>query len=225
VVDSSLLSVLVQRFHHRIKNRAIDIHPEPGEALLSHAMILHEGLPTTSGTRYILVGFNSIDAKDPLTGEATGLSIFSSWLNFAWTQVRFREGAERGTSSRRKRVRDMAEDEDGSGRGKDWKDSKYTTSLFRDLDNSLTWLADKFAPLKAGKLVKSDNFDEYIQTMDQAFAERVRNEQNAGIEQSRSNGYSSWFTGQNLHLDVFGNYADAWTERKDDEEKIRSENL
>ena len=120
----------IHRFHDRIEETTIDIHPKVGEVLLSHAMILHEGLPTTQGTRYILVGFNSIDEKDPLTNESTGLSIFSSWLNFSWMQVRFREGAERGTIHRRKnRLR-----EDGSGsddRGGGWLSNKYVTSLFR----------------------------------------------------------------------------------------------
>ena len=121
--DSS--NIIYCRFHDRIKGETIEIQPKVGEVLLSHAMILHEGLPTTNGTRYILVGFNSIDEKDPLTNESTGLSLFSSWLNFAWMQVRFREGAERGTVHRRRtRVR-----EDGGGAG--WLSNKYVTSLFR----------------------------------------------------------------------------------------------
>jgi hypothetical protein len=114
------------RFHSRIlKEKAIDIHPELGETLLSHAMVLHEGLPTTSGTRYILVGFNSIDEKDPLTNESTNLSIFSSWLNFSWMQVRFREGAERGRTNRRKSRRDGNEGAAGIF------SNKYIISLFR----------------------------------------------------------------------------------------------
>jgi hypothetical protein len=87
-------------------------------------MVLHEGLPTTKGTRYILVGFNSIDEKDPLTNQSTNLSIFSSWLNFAWMQVRFREGAERGVINRRKKLR---EERNSDG----LLENKYTTSLFR----------------------------------------------------------------------------------------------
>lgn len=118
------------RFHHRIDKSHIDIHPEVGETLLSHAMIFHEGLPTTKGTRYILVGFDSIDEKDPLTGESTNLSIFSSWLNFSWMQIRFHEGFEDGNKNRRKRNRAMAESAEVDGIGH-WKDNRYATSLFR----------------------------------------------------------------------------------------------
>jgi hypothetical protein len=89
----------------------------------------------------------------------------------------------------------------------------------------MTWLADKSARLRAGKLVKSHNFKEDLQLLDQAMAERIEAEQKLGIERSRESGYSSWFGGQHLHLDVFGNYADSWTERKDAEERFRSENL
>lgn len=113
------------RFHHRIEQTTIDIHPEVGETLLSHAMVLHEGLPTTSGTRYILVGFNSIDAKDPLTHQSTNLSIFSSWFNFSWMQVRFREGAGQGIANRRKSRRAGNEGDAGI------LSNKYITSLFR----------------------------------------------------------------------------------------------
>jgi hypothetical protein len=89
----------------------------------------------------------------------------------------------------------------------------------------MTWLADKFAPLRAGKLVSTDSAEEYIGTMDDAMAERVQIEQNLGLERSRANGYSSWFQGQNIHLDVFGGYADSWSERKTNEDKFRKESL
>ena len=194
---------MVHRYHSRIAKTAIDINPEVGEALLSHAMILHEGLPTTKGTRYILVGFNTIDEKDPITEQSTNLSIFSSWFfNFGWMQIRFREGAEQGTVNRRARNRLGAENIEGS-----ILSNKYVTSLFRDLDNALTSLGDKFSPLRSGKLVADDKKIEYIQVMDQALKERTEVEQRLGIQRSRDNGYSSWFQGQNIHLDVFGGYS------------------
>lgn len=101
----------------------------------------------------------------------------------------------------------------------------YCCILYRDLDNTLTWLGDKYSPLRAGKLVSNDKAHEYIQAMDHASAERLEYEQTHGIERTRANGYSSWFQGQNIHLDVFGGYADSWSERKTDEEKFKSETL
>lgn len=89
----------------------------------------------------------------------------------------------------------------------------------------MTWLADKVAPLRAGVLIPPDKSKEYIKLMDQAMEERVASEDKRGIERSRINGYSSWFQGQNIHLNVFGGFADSWTERTQDEDKFRSETL
>eukprot|EP00956_Cyclotella_meneghiniana_P014624 scaffold22018_cov39-Cyclotella_meneghiniana.AAC.3 len=204
------------RYHNRITKEAIDVNPAVGEALLSHAMILHEGLQTTKGTRYILVGFNTIDEKDPITKESTNLSIFSSWFfNFSWMQIRFREGAEQGTVNRRARSRLGAENIEGS-----ILSNKYVTSLFRDLDNALTSLGDKFSPIRSGKLIADEKADEYLSVMDRALTERTEVEQKLGIERSRGNGYSSWFQGQNIHLDVFGGYSGELRGRKERPTKI-----
>ena len=45
-----------------------DARPRPGQVLINNAMVHHEGLPTTKGTRYILVGFMNIDTKNPKMG-------------------------------------------------------------------------------------------------------------------------------------------------------------
>ncbi len=85
----------------------------------------------TAGTRYILVGFDSIDAKDPLTGEDTNLSLFSSWLNFSWMAVRFKEGHLDG-----RRTRNLGNERDDE-HAEDFKYSRYAVSLFRDLYNAM----------------------------------------------------------------------------------------
>lgn len=56
----------VFRFHSRLDETYIDVNPNVGEALISHSMMLHEGLATTKGTRYILVGFDDVDEKGAL---------------------------------------------------------------------------------------------------------------------------------------------------------------
>ena len=45
------------RFHSRVDGTYYDVKPDVGEGIISHAEIQHEGLATTKGTRYILVGF------------------------------------------------------------------------------------------------------------------------------------------------------------------------
>lgn len=206
----------------------IDLFPSVGEALLSHAMIVHEGMATTKGTRYILVGFNQVDAKDPLTGETTNLSLFSSWLNFSWMQVRFREGREDGTINRRKRNRNSdnsAGDNEGGVMTGSWKENRFVTSLFADLDSAMTKFADRFATFRTAQLVNNENAEEYIQVMDHAMEQRKQAESELGIPRSRANGYSSWFKGQQINLDVFGSYVKSWPERKKSEEKFREETL
>mmetsp|Transcript_5757 Transcript_5757/g.12476 ORF Transcript_5757/g.12476 Transcript_5757/m.12476 type:complete len:602 (-) Transcript_5757:114-1919(-) len=225
------------RFHSRRDKSYVDHHPNVGEALLSHAQILHEGLATTNGTRYILVGFDSIDKKDPLTGEKTNLSIFSSWLNFPWMQVRFKEGFEDSAKERRSRIINTAGG--GGGDGGDyltgtWKYSRYAMSLFRDLDKAMTMLIDQFAPFRSLKIIDTKDYDAYFEVMDQAMMDQQQQQHNqvAGLSSndeqqqqplSRGDGYASWFKGQNIDLDVFGNYRRVWTSRKDQEDKFRGE--
>mmetsp|Transcript_921 Transcript_921/g.1979 ORF Transcript_921/g.1979 Transcript_921/m.1979 type:complete len:542 (+) Transcript_921:150-1775(+) len=213
------------RFHNRIDESYIDIFPEVGEILLSHAHILHEGMATTKGTRYILVGFDQIDEKDPLTGESTGLSLFASWLNFCWAQIRFREGWEDGLKRRRKRNRNDGGSLGGDDIESDWRENRYVTSLFSDLDSYMTKFLDRFAPFRSARLVKSEFHDEYIAVMDRAMEQRKQMEEAMGVSRSRATGYSSWFKGQQIHLDVFGSYVKSWRERTIAEDKFKDETL
>lgn len=204
------------RFHNRVDGTYVDVNPNVGEALLSHAEILHEGLATTKGTRYILVGFNSIDRKDPLTGEETNLSLFASWLNFSWMQVRFKEGFEEGAKTRRRTSAD--------GKVEDWQDGRYATSLFRDLAEWMRWFCDRYSTFQSVQLVEQKNFDDYLRVMDEA-DEKRRNEEGIGSarQQLRSSGYANWFNGQQLFLDVSGNLKRVWTTRADNEDKFRGD--
>ena len=53
------------RFHNRYDGTHMDARPKVGQVLINNAVVHHEGLPTTKGTRYILVGFMNVDVKDP----------------------------------------------------------------------------------------------------------------------------------------------------------------
>ena len=202
------------RFHNRYDGSFIDVTPDVGEALISHADILHEGLATTGGTRYILVGFNSIDEKDPLTGEATNLSLFSSWLNMSFMQVRFKEGFEEGTNTRLSSSGDV---------DSNWEDSRYATSLFRDLVQWMRWFCDQYATFQRVKLVERQDFDEYIQVMDEAMLRRNEEDARRGIEPTRSAGYANWFSGQQLFVGVSGEVKRVWGSRAKIEDKFRGE--
>ena len=209
------------RFHSRIDKSHVDVQPDVGEALISHAEILHEGLATTKGTRYILVGFDALDERDPFTGESTNLSIFSSWLNFSWMQVRFKEGFNDGRKSRSR----ILNNDDDELAGK-WQYSRYAVGLFRDLDQGMTTLLDRFAKFGRLKMIATKDFEPYFRAMDNAAQLRQQMEAHHGIvAPKRALGYASWYTGQQVDVDVFGNFKAIWGSRKDNEDKFRSENL
>ena len=68
------------------------------------------------------------------------------------------------------------------------------------------------------KVVGTKDFDRYFEVMDQAM------EQNqADAKPSRSAGYVSRFKGQQIDLNVFGNFKSIWNSRKDEEDKFRGD--
>mmetsp|Transcript_45815 Transcript_45815/g.69109 ORF Transcript_45815/g.69109 Transcript_45815/m.69109 type:complete len:378 (+) Transcript_45815:527-1660(+) len=78
------------RFYNRAKAKQvyIDIQPPIGNAIIHTGAILHEGLPITSGTRYILVGFLQFQRTNQISGQYTGLSPFASLLSVDWLSLR-----------------------------------------------------------------------------------------------------------------------------------------
>ena len=102
-------------------------HAQPqkaGTVLLHNSQILHEGYPIQTGTRFILVGFLTLDQRNPWTGASnynhynvgdtsiqnrilmTFMGWYGTWFNFQWAQVRFRQCVQEAAS--------RSKDEDGS---------------------------------------------------------------------------------------------------------------
>lgn len=89
-----------------------------------------------------------------------------------------------------------------------------------------TKLIDMFAQFRSLKVVAAEDSDKYIQAMDQAVQQRNQTESKLGIvSPSRGVGYASWFLGQQIELDVLGNFKGTWNSRQDLEDKFRGENL
>ena len=85
---------------------------------------------------------------------------------------------------------------------------------------------DTFAQFKSIKTVATEDFESYISVMDEAMQKQKGNEAKLGIElPRRSAGYASWFRGQQLDLDVFGNFKTRWKSRADEEDKFRGVEL
>ena len=83
-----------------------------------------------------------------------------------------------------------------------------------------------FAKFHSIKTVNTKDFDNYFKVMDNAMQRQKELEAKLGVTtRSRGAGYASWFQGQNLDLDVFGNLKSVWKSRSAQEDKFKSENL
>lgn len=196
------------RFHHRLEETHKDVFPSSrGNVILNSAIIEHEGLPTTNGTRYIFVGFTSLDSFDPFTHESNDLSWFASWLSFNWLQVRCGDGVE---------ALSLQE----SSRKVKWADNKFVKSLFRDVHEQFTKWGDWWSPHRVVSLVAPANRTLYLEALDRAAAveeEESRRQASADKEKPAATRRTkaNWFQGQQVLLDVDGNIANLWKTRID----------
>lgn len=185
------------RFHDRIMRTSFTVNPQPGQALVHNANILHEGLPILSGTRYILVGFVSVDRIDPLTTEKTGLSLYSSWLSVHWIQVRIKESHKASMVT--------------ESRG-DWNGVSLFQLLLPYLDSFLWSLGDILSQPFHAKLVESANKMRFLAALDR-MAEGRRMMESTG--QAAVIRRPSWFKGQQLTVDFYGRLMGVWKSRED----------
>lgn len=183
------------RFHNRLEMTYRDGNPKRGEVLVNNALVFHEGLPVTSGTRYILVGFMSVDRVDPMTQEPTGLNLFASWLSLPWCQVNFKDAIY--ASYERMKT---------PGGEKKWTDNKYARNMFRDIVHAFQIIGDLWSPHTLTKLVDDANASEYTKALDEAEADK----------KARGQTYrrASWFKNQQIHVDIDGSVASTWSTRK-----------
>lgn len=86
-------------------------------------------------------------------------------------------------------------------------------------------MLDRFAPVTLIKVVSSEHAGEYIAAMDHALQQRKEEEVKLGIQPTRRAGYASWYQGQQIELDIFGNYRNKWATREQKEDKFRGEDL
>ena len=161
-----------------------------------------EGLPVSSGTRYILVGFMNVDRVDPISQEDTGLGIFASYLSLPWLQVQLKDA-----------IYSSYERMNEGGDRKKWTDNKYVRNLFRDVVSAAQLFGDLWAPYTLTKLVNDSNSSRFIEALDDA-EDRKRKQ---GVKTPRAN----WFTGQQLHVDLDGSITKEWQTRKKAGDKFK----
>lgn len=168
------------RFHNRHLDTYADAHLTPGDVLINNANILHEGLATTNGTRYIFVGFTAVETFDPFTERDNDLSLFASWFSLTWMQVRFKQGFE----NRGIRDGSLTRSSDHVP-SQTWMDSSYVHNLFLDIWVYFTIFQDVWAPHGIVNLVEDpDNREKFIAALD--------------ADSSYTGKEASWFKGKNF---------------------------
>lgn len=174
------------RYHNRVDDTSIDVNPETGSILLHSARLHHEGLATTSGIRYIFVGFMSIDRKNPLTGEPSSLSWRSSWLSFPWLTVTIAEAlSKKDRSSKSSSSSQTAETRGESASSTTLSNNKYWNDFLVKLFYMFQVIADVASSHDVTVLVNETDHDEYIEAL------------NMGYEESGKDlGKATWFDGQ-----------------------------
>ena len=182
-------------------------HVQPkrvGQMLTHSALINHEGMPTTQGTRVIFVGFLSVDRIDPFSEEANSkikLNTFQSYLSLPWISTKFKEAY---SSAHHRR-----------GLGiENWRNNKYAMALFLDLANILQLVGDYFSPHHVQKLVSDENAEQHLRALDELYlAKKI-----TGVQDE--NEKASWFAGQQIDLDIDGTVTNEWSTRRNSKNRF-----
>ena len=205
----------------------VTVHPgRVGNVIVHPASIRHKGLPITEGTRFILVGFLSIDNIHPLTHRPTKLSWYASWLSVPWLSGRMLLGEriakkkQRMTSSQRD-AKGMEDESSTDPRSSSDRRSENGVSLraylYRLAHKSLTTLADTFGVHSFTLLVSNAHADTYLNALE--YSSHVRQQLGGSSTQTTTKGSDSnpnamWFSGQHLTLNVDGSMYQEWEERQ-----------
>ncbi len=195
------------RFHNTAEKTSEDAKPTPGQVLLNNAMVFHEGLPTTKGTRYIFVGFTNVDTKNPFRpSQIWDVSWFSTYLSFPWLTVTLKEGLSQRSSDKTK---DGDDGTDSRVTNPMLSKNYYINGLLTQLTMKFGMIGEIYAPHGVVSLVHEENAYDYLDAMDkfqQVYGDRLKK--------------SSWFAGQQVHLKLDGTIHSEWKERKYNPEKF-----
>ncbi|CAJ1956357.1 unnamed protein product [Cylindrotheca closterium] len=194
--------------------------PQIGQMTLFRSPILHEGVQVKKGRRYLLIGFLSVDNVDPWSedNKSTGLSWFASWFSLNWASVRFKTGysAAITTHNTLKANQDdwMTADEQKG----DWmSESTYIRGLFIQFHSHLTMLADFWNAHFFQQIIPADQTKPYLEKMDEAYSARSH--------KRPSHQLPSWFSGQQVDLNIDGSFHSEWSTRKKNSEKFDREEI
>ena len=207
------------------------VQPSQGQVVLNNAMVHHEGVTVTEGTRYIMVGFLNVDHIHPLSKKVSGLSLYASWLNVNWLFVTLKHGWK----STQARQWSMIQAQQNTQETTDdhstapteapelkWTDNKYIHSLFLDCMNAVQMIGDMLYPHKVERLVTARGKENqkqveqaYIEALEEHYHQAQRFEKHYGSNLPKAD----WFKGQQLSVDIDGSYGE-WFTRSQNRKKF-----
>jgi hypothetical protein len=176
-------------------------HILPGVGMMQTfpATIQHEGIQTTKGRRYLMIGFLDVDRVDPWTRRATGLSWFASWGSLNWAAVKIKTGKEVLWKNLNAGV-------------KSWgAHSNRIRQLLQTVQNVLFLLPDYAYSHRLAVLVNGTNAEAYLQALDEAHLQSTA---------QGEFGRASWFAGQQIVVDVDGTFVENWSSRERAKDKF-----
>jgi cytoskeletal protein RodZ len=198
------------RFYDRLRGTTYDAKPKPGDVLINNAMVQHEGLATTKGTRYIFVGFMNIDAVDPWNGQKTKVPYYSTYLSFPWITVLLKGNlfddilVENDDNDGDNSVNDNKIGSSNQENRADNRSSGGALSQAQKFDLVFmatlltTSLGDRFAPHGLVKLIQKGKKKEYIHALEKHYRDY-------GDYMDKA----VWFKGQQIYINLDGSYAAA----------------
>ena len=164
---------------------------EPGTVLFHSALIHHEGMPVSNGTRIILVGFTSIARVDPWHNTWTGLSWLASWGNLNFLTVKLKDSVQ---NTERRLGENL-------GHVKQWDEWEAVRFLFADIYDAFLTGFDQWATHVVETLVSNQDKTRFLQTLDDDY-DRQMLMSSSSSSKERELGQASWFKGQQIHINV-----------------------
>jgi hypothetical protein len=159
-----------------------------GHFLVHSALLHHEGSPITLGIRILLLGFCSVDAKEPFSGTPTGLSSYASWFSIPWMHRTIKDGYQ---LSHRRLAREAPKD---TGT---WNDKFYVRMLFVDVFRVLAAIGDVFGTHAVETLVEPRHQGIYL-SLGQVGCRQSDHEKGRVVEGTTNHVGSRWNVGRGL---------------------------
>ena len=178
--------------------------PKAGMVTTFPAMIEHEGVQTTKGRRYLLIGFLAVDKIDPWTHRLTDLTWFSSWGSLNWASTKFKEGMR---SAWKEKDKDSAPSDVTQ-----ILQSDQAREIFQLFHKLSVFICDVMFTHRFAVLVNETSADDYLRDLDEAYESKQKSSAPSPLSNYQR---SSWFAGQQISVNIDGSFRTNWKTRQD----------